>query len=141
MTDKTVQVGVGWSLNVQVSSTDVIDGFIVNHESTVGVLQGGMGSQDGVVWLHDCRRDLGSRVHSELQLGFLSVVDGETFHQQGSETRSSTTTEGVEDQESLKSSALVRQFSESVQDDVDHLLADCVVASGVVVGGIFLSGH
>ena len=47
----------------------------------------------------------------------------------------------MEDQESLESGTLVSQLSESVQDDVDHLLTDGVVASGVVVGGVFLSGH
>ena len=51
--DQPVQVGVGWSLNVQVSSADVINGFVVNHEGTVGVLQGGVGGQDGVVWLYN----------------------------------------------------------------------------------------
>ena len=43
LTDQPVQVGVGWSLDVQVPSADVVDGFVVNHESTIGVLQGGMG--------------------------------------------------------------------------------------------------
>jgi hypothetical protein len=35
LTDQSVQVGVGWSLNVQVTSADIVDGFIVYHESTV----------------------------------------------------------------------------------------------------------
>ena len=32
---------------------DVIDGLVVNHEGAVGVLQGGVGGQDGVVRLDD----------------------------------------------------------------------------------------
>merc|ERR1740115_280240 len=48
--NETVQVGVCWSFNVQVSSADVVHRFVVNHEGTVGVLEGGVASEDGVVW-------------------------------------------------------------------------------------------
>ena len=44
--DQTVQVGVGGSLDVQVATADVVDGFVVDHEGAVGVLQGGVGCQD-----------------------------------------------------------------------------------------------
>jgi len=40
LSNKPVQVGVGWSLNVQVSSADVVDGLVVDHEGTVRVLEG-----------------------------------------------------------------------------------------------------
>jgi len=46
----------------------------------------------------------------------------------------------VEDEESLKPSALVGQFADPVEHHVDDLFADGVVATGVVVGGIFLAG-
>ena len=75
LTNEPVQVGVGGSLDVQVPSADVIDGFIVDHEGTVGVLKGGVGGQDRVVGLDHCGGDLGSRVDGELQLRFLSVVN------------------------------------------------------------------
>ena len=52
LANQPVQVGVGWPLNVQVSSADIVDGLVVDHEGTVGVLQGGVGGQDGVVGLH-----------------------------------------------------------------------------------------
>ena len=45
----------------------------------------------------------------------------------------------MEDEESLKTSALLRQLADSVQDQVNDLLANGVVATGVVVGSIFLS--
>ena len=35
LTNQPVQVGVGWSLNVQVSSADIVDGLVVYHEGTV----------------------------------------------------------------------------------------------------------
>ena len=53
LADQPVQVGVGWSFNVQVTSADIVDSLVVNHEGTVGVFKGGVGGQDGVVWLND----------------------------------------------------------------------------------------
>ncbi len=38
LSDQSVQVGVGWSLNIQVSSADIIDGFVVQHDANIGVL-------------------------------------------------------------------------------------------------------
>jgi hypothetical protein len=43
LTNQTIQVGVCWSLNVQVTSADVINGLVVNHESTVGMFKCCMG--------------------------------------------------------------------------------------------------
>ena len=53
LSHQTVQVGVGWSLDVQVSSADVVDGLVVNHESTVGMFQSGVSGQDRVVRLNN----------------------------------------------------------------------------------------
>ncbi|PWA31214.1 hypothetical protein CCH79_00002912, partial [Gambusia affinis] len=60
----------------------IIDGLIVHHESTVGVLQCGVGSQDGVVRLHYCCRNLGCRVDCKLKFGLLAKVNRESFHEQ-----------------------------------------------------------
>ncbi len=92
---------------VQICSADVVDGLVVHHEGAVGVLQGGVGGQDGVVGLHHSSGHLRGGVDGELQLGLLAVVHRQTLHQQGGETRAGATSEAVEDQESLKPSALV----------------------------------
>ena len=87
---------------------------------------------------HSCGH-LRSWVDGELQLGFLSIVHREPLHEQRGESRSSATTKGVEEKEALKSSALVCQLTDSVQDQVDDFLANSVVASSVVVGSILLA--
>merc|ERR1719210_1063097 len=138
--DQTVQVSVGWALDVEVTTADIVDSLVVNHESTVGVLKGGMGGEDGIVGLDHSGGNLGSGVDSELQLGLLAVVYGETLHQQGGESRSGTTTEGVEEEESLETSTLIGQLPDPVKDEIDDLLTDGVVTTGVVVGGILLTG-
>ena len=66
------------------------------------MLQSGVSSQNRVVRLDHSGGHLRSGVDRELKLGLLSVINGKTFHQEGSETGTGTTTEGVEDQETLK---------------------------------------
>jgi len=139
LTNQSVQVGVGWSFDIQVTSADIIDGFVVNHESTVRVFQGGVSGEDGVVWFNNSGGDLWCWVDGELQFGFLTVINGKTFHQEGSETRTGTTTEGVEDQETLETGTLISQFSDSVEDKIDDFFTNGVVTSGVVVGSIFFT--
>jgi hypothetical protein len=103
------------------------------------MLKGGVAGEDGVVWLNNGSGDLRSWVDSKLKLGLLAVVNGEALHEEGGETGTGTTAEGVEDQEALKTSALVSELADSVEDEVDEFLANGVVTTGVVVGGIFLT--
>ena len=44
----------------------------------------------------------------------------------------------MEDEEALESGTLVSQLPDPVQNEVDDLLADGVMAARVVVGGVFL---
>lgn len=99
-----------------------------------------MGGQNGVVGLNDGRRDAGSRVDGELELGLLAVLASETLQEESTETGAGTTTEGVEDKEALETNAVVGDAADLVEDTLDELLANGVVTTGVVVGGILLSG-
>ena len=81
-----------------------------------------------------------TRVDGEFQLGFLSIIHGQSFHQQRGESRSRTATERMEYQEPLKTRTLIGEFPYSVEHLVDQLLTDSVVTSGVIVGSIFFSG-
>jgi len=72
--DQSVQVGVGWSFDVQLSSADIVDGFIVQHDGDIGVFQQRVSGQDRVVGFDDGGRDLGRWVDSETQFGFFAVV-------------------------------------------------------------------
>ena len=46
LSDQSVQVGISGSFNVQVSSADIIDGFVIQHNTDIGVFQQGVGGQD-----------------------------------------------------------------------------------------------
>ena len=98
-----------------------------------------MGGEHRVVWLNNGGGDLWGWVDGESELGFLTVVDGKSLEEERSESRSGTSTDGVEDEETLESSALVSELSDSVEAEIDDLLTDGVVTSGEVVGGILLS--
>ena len=43
LSNKSVQVGVGGSLNVEVTTADVIDSLVVEHDGNIGVLEEGVG--------------------------------------------------------------------------------------------------
>jgi len=138
--DESVEVGVGGSLNIEVSSADIVDGLVVEHDGDIGVLEEGVSGEDGVVWLNNGGGDLRGWVDGETELGLLSVIDGKSLEEEGTKTGTGTTTDGVEDKESLETSALIGELSDSVEAEIDDFLTNGVVTSGEVVGGIFLSG-
>merc|ERR1712223_724253 len=103
------------------------------------MLQSCMSSQDSIVRLNNSGGHLRSWVDGELKLGLLAVVDGKTLHQKGGESGSSASSKGMEKKKSLKTSTLVGQLPDSVQNQIHDLLANGVVAPGVVVGGVLLA--
>lgn len=130
---------MGGSLDVQVSSADVVDGLVVQHDGDIGVLQQRVSGEDGVVGLDYGGGDLGRRVDGESQLRLLSVINGESLEQKRSESGPGSSSDSVEDQESLESGAVVGELSDSVETEVDDLSSNGVVSSGEVVGGVLLS--
>ena len=138
--DQSVQVGVGGALDIEVSTADIVTGLVVEHDGDVGVLKEGVSGQHGVVWLDDSGGDLGRRVDGETELGLLSVIDGESLEEEGTETGAGTATNGVVDEETLETSALIGKLSDSVEAEINDLLTDGVMTTGEVVGGILLSG-
>ena len=140
MSDESVQVSVGWSLDIKVSSADIINGLIIKDDSNIGMLKKRMSGEHGVVWLNNGGRNLWGWVNGETELGLLSVVDGKSLEKERSKSRSGTSTDGVEDEETLETSALIRELSDSIEAEIDDLLTNGVMSSGEVVGSIFLSG-
>jgi len=137
--DESVQVGVGGSLDVEVTTADIVDGFVVEHDGDIGVLKERVSGEHGVVRLNDSGGDLGRGVHSEAELGLLAVVNGESLEEERAETGAGTTTDGVEDEEALETSALIGELSDTVEAEINNLLTDGVVTTGEVVGGILLT--
>jgi hypothetical protein len=91
------------------------------------------GSKDGVVRLNNGGSGLGSWVNAEFQLNLLAEVNRQTLHKKSAETRSSSTTEGVEDEEALETRAVIGNTANFVQNLINQLLSDSVVTTGIVV--------
>ena len=138
--DESVQIGVGGALNVQRTAADVVDSLVIEHHRHVGVLQQGVGGEHGVVRLDDGGGNLRGRVDGESELGFLAIVHGETLQEEGAKSRASSSTDGVEHQKALEAGAIVGQFADSIQAEVDDFFAHGVVTTCEVIGGIFFAG-
>merc|ERR1719510_2860581 len=110
LANKSVEVGVGRSVNIQVTPADVVDCLIVNHEGTVRMLQGCMSSQDSIVGLNHSSGYLRSWVDGKLQLRLLSIVNRKTLHEKRRKSRSSSSTKGMEEKKSLKTSTLISKL-------------------------------
>ena len=102
-----------------------------DHERTVRMLEGCMGRQNRVVRFDDGAGQLRSRIHAKFQLGLLAIIGGEAFHQESTEPGTGSTAEGVEDEETLKSGAVVGQTTKFLHDGVDELLSDSVMTTGI----------
>lgn len=63
------------------------------------MFEGGVCSEDGVVWLDNGGTHSWSGVDRELELGLLAVIGGESLKEKSTESGTGTTTEGVEDEE------------------------------------------
>lgn len=46
LSDESVQVGVGWSFDIEVSSADIVNGFIVEHNGNISVFEEGVSGED-----------------------------------------------------------------------------------------------
>ena len=138
--NKSVKVGVGWSLDIEVSSADIINGFVIDHDGNIGVLEEGVSGEDGVVWLNNGGGDLWGWIDGESELGFFTVIDGKSLEEERSETGTGSSTDGVEDEETLETSALIGKFSDSVEAEINDFLTNGVMSSGEVVGSIFFTG-
>ena len=139
LSDESVQVGVGWSLDIEVSSADIVNGLIVEHDGDISVLEEGVGGENGVVWLNNGGGDLWGWVDGETELGFLTVIDGKSLEEKRSESGTGSSTDGVEDEETLETCALIGKLSDSIKAEINDFLTNGVMSSGEVVGSIFFS--
>jgi hypothetical protein len=128
---QVVEAGAG---NVQVAAANIVHGLIVDQESTVRVLDGAVGGENSVVRLDDSSRNTGRRVNTELQLGLLAILSRELFQQEGTETRASTSTERVENKETLQARASIycglvyRSWGRAPQGSPEVLKGRCIYA-------------
>jgi len=98
-----------------------------------------VGRQHRVVRLHHGGSQLRRRIDAEVKLALLAIVSGQVLQQKRTETRTSSTTDRLENKETLKTIALISQLADLVHAGLDEFLSDGVVTTGVVVGGVLLA--
>jgi hypothetical protein len=98
-----------------------------------------MSREHSIVRLDNRSRNLRRRSNGETHLGLTAVVDCETLEKKRSKTGSSSSSSGVEDKESLKSSTVISHLADLVKDGINDVLSDRVVTTSVVIGCILLS--
>ena len=84
-----------------------------------------MGGQDTVVWLNHRGGHLRRWVHSEPKLGLLAIVNRQTLKEERTKARASSSTNCIEDKETLETSAVVSKLPDAVKAQVNNLLANC----------------
>merc|ERR1719326_124712 len=134
-----VKITIGWGGQLEGSEADIVEGLVINAHNLIGVLDKLMDREGGVVWLDDGIRHLGGWHDGESGHDSVWVFFSDLGDEEGSHTRSSTTTEGVGDLESLEAIATFGFLSDDIEDGVNELSSLGVVTLGPVVTGTSLS--
>ena len=134
-----VEITIGWGGELEGSEADIVKSLVINAHDLIGVLDELMHGKGGVVWLNDGIRHLGGWHDGEGGHDSVGVLFSDLGDEEGSHTRSGTTTEGVGDLESLEAIATFGFLSDDIEDGVDELGTFSVVTFGPVVTGTGLS--
>ena len=56
--DESIKVGVTGSFHIELSSGDIVDGFVIQHDSNISMFQKGVSRKNGVLGFNDFVDDL-----------------------------------------------------------------------------------
>jgi len=130
-----VQVRVGWILHLQCAEANVVEGFIINAEHGVGVLNELVNRECGIVRLNDSVGNLGGGNHGEGGHHPVRELLADLGEQQSTHTRASTTTQRVGELEALKAVRTFSLLADNIEDSIANFGTLGVVALGPVVAG------
>ena len=95
--------------------------LVVHEEGAVGVLEHGVGGEDGVVGLDDGAAELRRGPDDEVELALLAVVGAEALEEEAGDAGASATTDAVEEEDA-------ETLSEKLQEQFEE--AEFIVARG-----------
>jgi len=134
--DQAVKVGIRRTRDVEILKANVVESLVIHEESAISMLKHSMSCKDSVVRLNDSTAELRRRPDDEIELALLAIVRAKTLKEKAGETRASTTTNAVEDEEALKTSAIVSELTDAIESNIDQILADGVMTTSKVVSSI-----
>jgi hypothetical protein len=134
-----VQVTIGGGSQFKSSETDIVQGFVINDHTFIGVFNQLMDRQSGVVRFNNGiryfrRGNNGESFHNSIGVFFSNFGDQKSSH-----TRSGTTTQGVSDLETLKAITTFSFFSNDVQNGIDKFSTFSVMSLSPIVTGTSLT--
>ena len=111
-----VKITIGWGGELEGSEADIVKSLVVNAHDLIGVLDELMDREGGVVWLNDGIRHLWGWHDGESGHDSVWVLLSDLGDEEGSHTRSSTTSEGVGNLETLKAITTFSFLSDDIED-------------------------
>jgi hypothetical protein len=131
--NEMVQITIGGGGQFEGPEADIVEGLVIDDHALIGVFDELMDREGGVVGLDNGVGDLGGGEDGEGFHDPVGVFFSDLGDEQGTHTRTSTTTEGVGDLEALKAIAALSLFSNDIEDRIDEFGALSVVTFGPVV--------
>jgi len=131
--DEMVKITISGGGELEGSEADVVEGFVVDDLDFIGVFDQLMDGEGGIVGFDDGVRDLGGGEDGEGFHDSVGVFFSDLGDQEGSHTRSGTTTQRVGDLEALEAITAFSFLSDDVEDGVDEFSTFGVVSLGPVV--------
>jgi hypothetical protein len=105
------------------------------------VLEEGVDAENAIVWFNNGRCDLRTRPNCERDLRFLTIVHRKTLKKKTTQSRTGSTSTCIENEKTLQTGAVISQLPDSIETDVNNLLANSVVSTSEIVSSILLSGN
>jgi hypothetical protein len=131
--DEMVKITVGGGGKLKGSEADIVEGFVINDLDLISIFDQLMDGEGSIVWFNDGIRDLGGGEDRESFHDSVGVFFSDLGDQEGTHTRTSTTTERVCDLESLEAIATFSLLSDDIEDGVNEFSTFSVVTLGPVV--------
>jgi len=121
------------------SETDIIKSFVINDEDHIGIFDQLMDGKGGIVWFNNGVRDFGGWDNRESFHNSIGVFFSDFRNEESSHSRSSSSSEGVGDLESLEAITSFGFFSADIEDGVNEFSSFSVMSFGPVVTSSSLS--
>lgn len=137
--DEMVKITISGGGELEGSEADIVKSFVINDHAFIGVFDELMDGEGSVVGLNDCVRHLGRGDDGEGFHDSIGVFFSDLGDEEGSHTRTGTTTQRVGDLESLEAIATFSFLSNNIENGVDEFSTFGVMTLGPVVTGTGLS--
>jgi len=137
--DEMVEITIGGGGQLESSEADIVEGFVIDNLDFISIFDKLMDGKGGVVRFDNGVGDLGGWEDGESLHDSVGIFLSDLGDEEGTHTRTGTTTEGVGDLETLETIATFGFFPDNVEDGVDEFSTFGVMTFGPIVTSTSLS--